>query len=58
MINTKLGWLWNVTDLQKQITEGEGEPGAAIPDAVEGSEVDTINAILEVLRTRNIIAST
>lgn len=59
MIDIKNGWAWNVNELVKMLEDGGvgGEPAAAIPDASEGTEIQTINAILAVLRTRNIIAA-
>jgi hypothetical protein len=59
MIDKKLSFYGNFDELARIIEEYglDNGPQDAIADAVEGTEVATINSILEVLRARNIIAS-
>ena len=59
MLDSKLGFSGNVEELNTILKEaGIGEaPAAAIEDAVEGTEIATINAILAVLRANKVIAA-
>lgn len=62
MIDIKNGWSWNVQELYKMITSGEGvtvEPGAAVADATDETDVvEQLNALLASLRTAGFISAT
>lgn len=62
MIDIKNGWSWNVQELYKMITSGEGvtvEPGVAVGDATdETNVVEQLNALLASLRTAGFISAT
>ena len=53
MVNEKVGFFGNLQELSKVLGTEEPEP---IIDATEGTEVSTINAILQVLRARGFVA--
>lgn len=62
MIDIKNGWSWNVQELYRMITSGEGadvEPGAAVADATDTTDVvEQFNALLASLRTAGFISAT
>lgn len=62
MIDIKNGWSWNVQELYRMITSGEGvdvEPGAAVADATDATDVvEQFNALLASLRTAGFISAT
>lgn len=62
MIDIKNGWSWNVQELYKMITTGEGvevTPGVAVADATDATDVITqFNALLASLRAAGFISTT